>query len=433
MLGLGGQKRYLVLAQNAAELRPAGGYSGTVGTITFRDGQLVEQSFVDVNKLDGQDGLPFIKPPPELASNLLGPDQSWRLADAAWSPDFPTSAQQALDFYELETGEDDIDGVIAITTFALDRLLEVIGPVRIPKYDVEVAAGDTTMTLLGKTRGPELTNENRKDILDALASIASRRLLALPAERWPAMLEAANDIGSQHLALAWFVDPEAESIAKRAGWDGSVATGPGDYLYVVEANMAPTSKYNLVIQRESSLVVGLRPDGSAVNSLRLNWQNDAGERGEPYRSLREYSNNQDGWYGAYVRALVPAGSDLITASGMASDQIDGAETVGEEAGRAVFGNYLLMPPGPSTLTYLWTVPDAAVQTETGWEYRLDVQKQPGARAEHLTVRVDLPPGADVTEVSDGGVVEGGRVVLDTTLTTDLEFLVRYTLEPVAAG
>ncbi|MFV2065102.1 MAG: DUF4012 domain-containing protein, partial [Chloroflexota bacterium] len=52
LLGWDGERRYLVLAQNPAELRPAGGYAGTIGVIGFKDGALVEQSFQDVYVLD---------------------------------------------------------------------------------------------------------------------------------------------------------------------------------------------------------------------------------------------------------------------------------------------------------------------------------------------------------------------------------------------
>ena len=153
LLGWGDEKRYLVLAQNPAELRPSGGYTGTVGTITLRDGAIVEQDFVDTYGLSVQEGLPFVDPPDELTAYLLGEGQSWRLADANWSPDFPTVARKAAELYGIETGQEDIDGVIAITTYALDRLLEVTGPVEVPEYGVTVQPGDVTMTLLGATRG----------------------------------------------------------------------------------------------------------------------------------------------------------------------------------------------------------------------------------------------------------------------------------------
>ena len=73
--------------------------------------------------------------------------------------------------------------------------------------------------------------------------------------------------------------------------------------------MSPTSKYNLVVDRSDALVVKLDEEGDALDSLRLDWQNDAGKDGEPYRSLRSFSNNEEGWYGAYVRVLTPAGSE----------------------------------------------------------------------------------------------------------------------------
>jgi hypothetical protein len=428
MVGWGGERRYLVLAQNPAELRPSGGYAGTVGTIVFRDGELVEQSFIDVHKLDLQEGLPFVEAPAPLRDHLLGSDQSWRLADAAWSADFPVAARQAVEFYALETGQQDIDGVIAITTFAFDRLLEVVGPVELPEFGVTVQPGEVTMTLLGETRGPELTIENRKDILDELARVATRRLLALAPEQWPAMFAALQDIGAERMALAWLADEDGQRLAASAGWSGELRRDPqANHLYVVEANMAPTSKYNLVVDRSDSLVVRLDESGDALESLRLDWVNRAGEPGEPYASLRSFSTNEEGWYGSYVQVMVPAGSELVTASGRASEEVRGAGRVTEEAGRTVFGTYLLMPPGESTLTHLWTSPDAARRTEDGWEYRLVVQKQPGARPHPVAVRVDLPEGAEVVETTPGATVAGSSAHASIELRTDTELFVRYVM------
>jgi hypothetical protein len=437
LLGWGGDKRYLVLAENPAELRPAGGYAGTVGLITLRDGALVSQQFQNVYDLDQQKDLPFVKPPEELADNLLvsdeqGNPQSWRLADAAWSPDFPTGARKAAEFYAIEADGTQVDGVIAITTFALDRLLEVLGPVEVPAYGVTVAPGDTTLTLLGATRGKPGELEGRKDVLDALGTEVMHRLLALPPEEWTGMLEALADIGREREALVWLADPEAQRLIVEHGLAGQVRTDPGDYLYVVESNVAPTSKYNLVVDRSDSLVVKLGEDGAALDSLRLDWQNHAGDDGELYQQLRSFSQNEQGWYGAYVRVLVPTGSELVTASGRDIDQVSGVERVTQEAGRTSFANDLLMVPGTSTMSYLWTVPQAAEETEHGWEYRLTVQKQPGARTFPLSVRVDLPPGASVLETSPGAQIDGQRVHLTASLDGDVELFVRYDL-PTAAG
>ena len=427
LLGWGEEKRYLVLAQNPAELRPSGGYTGTVGTITLRDGAIVEQDFVDTYGLSVQEGLPFVDPPDELTAYLLGEGQSWRLADANWSPDFPTVARKAAELYGIETGQEDIDGVIAITTYALDRLLEVTGPVEVPAYGVTVQPGDVTMTLLGATRGTAESIEGRKDVLDALAIETLDRLLSLPPERWTETLAALEDIGRERSALVWLADQDAQRLVEDSGWAGRVRQDPGDYLYVVESNVAPTSKYNLVVDRADSLAVTLDETGTATNQLRLDWQNRAGEPGEPYESLREFSISEEGWYGAYLRALTPEGSELLSVKGAASDRIRGAERVGTEAGRTVFGNDLLMPPGPSKLTYRYRVPGAAAQTEDGWLYELVVQKQPGARPVPVTVEVTLPDGAVVTDLPEGATVDDGTVRLQADLVSDLELRIGYDL------
>jgi hypothetical protein len=227
-------------------------------------------------------------------------------------------------------------------------------------------------------------------------------------------------------------DPEAQRLVEEAGWSGAVRQDPGDYLYVVESNVAPTSKYNLVVDRADSLVVKLGRDGDAANSLRMDWQNDAGEDGEPYESLRSFSINEEGWYGSYVRVLAPAGSAVHEARGRASAAIRGVEHEAVEAGRSVFGNYLFMPPGASRLSYGWAVPGAAVQTSEGWVYELLVQKQPGAKTVPLTIRVELPEGAVISEVSAGAVADGEEVRLEADLDSDVKLQIAYALPEALA-
>jgi hypothetical protein len=76
------------------------------------------------------------------------------------------------------------------------------------------------------------------------------------------------------------------------------------------------------------------------------------------------------------------------------------------------------------------VPGAAVETEQGWEYSLVIQKQPGARAVPLEVRIDVPDGATVLEATEGMTVDGDRLRYETQLDRDVELRVLYEL---AAG
>jgi hypothetical protein len=428
ILGLDGHKRYLVLAEDPAELRPTGGYTGTVGIVGIEGGRLAERSFQDVYQLDLRPGVAYVDPPEALANHLLTGGSSWQLADANWSPDFPTAAQDALRLYMLESGDSNVDGVIAVTTYALDRLLEVTGPVDVPDYGVTVRPGEVTLTALSLTRGVSTPTSQRKGFLAELADIVIARLYSLQPDKWGALVGAFSDISDQRLMLAWFKDPVAESLVIGSPIGGAIRQDPGDYVYTVEANLAPTSKYNLVVDRRDTLQVTLAPNGDATSTLRLDWMNNSMMPGEPYASIRSYSTSTTGIYGAYVRVYVPATSQLLATSGMALDPISAPESVAPEADRDSFGNFLLMAPGPSDLTYQWATPGVAAQTPQGeWIYTLTVQKQPGQRPMPFSVTVQLPVGAIVDSVSDGASAGAGSVTFAITLTKDAEVQIRYRL------
>jgi hypothetical protein len=427
IIGWATPRRYLVLAQDPAELRPTGGYIGTVGTVAFSDGTLSERAFKDVYLLDFKPMVHFVQPPDALANHLLG-NHSWQLADAAWSPDFPTAAQNALRLYSLESGDTNIDGVIALTTYAVDRLLEVTGPVDVPEYSATVAAGEVTLTALRLTRPTEeAPTSERKAFLDTLAGAVIDRLYALPIEKWPQLFDAFVDMGNKRMLQVWFTDPEAQSLVASAAIGGELRQDAGDYLYVVEANLSPTSKYNLVVDRRDTLQVTLGASGDASSVLRMDWQNNALTPGEPYASIREYSESKVGLYGAYLRVLTPATSALLSTFASGADPIDAAEEVSSDAGRNVFGNFLLIEPGTADLAYSWTTPGAAAQSGDVWTYSLTIQKQPGLRPMPLSVSVALPPGATVETISDGATAGDGRVTFETTLVEDAQLEVQYRL------
>ena len=174
-------RRYLVLTQDPAELRPTGGFIGSYGIIVFDRGSMTDHRFEDVVPLDYPWDYPRIEPPQQLADYLLGAQQPWQFADANWSPDFPTSARDALQLYTNESGDAEIDGVIGITTYTIDEILKVTGPVEVPDYDVTIAPGETTLKALQLTRAAA-PGEDRKAFLPAFAdSLIAARVLAATA------------------------------------------------------------------------------------------------------------------------------------------------------------------------------------------------------------------------------------------------------------
>jgi hypothetical protein len=424
-LGTSGPRRYLVLAQDPAELRPTGGFIGTVGVVEFDRGRIVERRFQGVDTLDGRAGLPHVEPPAPLAGHLLG-DESWRLADANWSPDFPTAARQSLELYELETGDRSIDGVVALTTYAIDALLEVTGPVEVPGYGVTVRAGETTLTGLQQTRSPLAPGGDRKAFLDEFAGVVIDRLMTLPPGRWGEVIPAVQRLGRERLASVWLRDPRAQALVAEARLDGSIRKDAGDYVFAVDANVGPVSKLSLVTERRLALRVTLDPIGNAHNSLELSWDNAIRDgSGEPQRTLLAYQDRDI--MGLFVRLIVPERSRLESVSGGELTRIEGPELIETEAGRTVFGNYLMVPPGSTTLRYAWVSPYPAEIDGTRGVYRLTIQKQPGTVDQRLRVEIRVPPGAEIAAASPTLVVEGQLATFDGSLTVDVELQVEYRL------
>src|SRR5205814_5801268 len=229
---------------------------------------------------------PFVPPPDALAAHLLTDKQSWQLADAGWSPDFTEASQDALRLYANESGDTNIDGVIAVTTYGIDGLLRATGPIKVDAYGVTVKPGDTTLTALENTRAPATPGADRKAFLDAFAGQLIDSLLALPPHKWPDVLTSLQIVGGVRSAMIWLRDPTEQALIKKFGWDGGLADAPGDYVYTVFGNVAPVSKLDLVTDRRQELNVEIDRTGLASHSLRITWQNTVLEKSAAaYRAI----------------------------------------------------------------------------------------------------------------------------------------------------
>ncbi len=424
ILGWDGPRRYLVLTQNPAELRPTGGYTGSYGIIEFDRGRVTERKFRDIFLLDLPWDFPFIKPPTELANYLLGPKQPWQLADANWSPDFPTSARDALRLYANESGDSRIDGVLGITTYTIDELLKVTGPITVPEYSATIASGEATLKVLQLTRTAQHPGENRKAFLSAFANRLLGALLALPPKQWGTVLGEADTFRTQRLLLAWFRDADAEALVTTGGFDGAIRHDPGDYVYPVDSNVAPTSYLNVLTTRSLRLDVEIDRFGNARNTLTVTWQNRIlAPETKPYRDLPVAGDA--GILGMYFRLLAPERSRIESVSGGSFVKLTAPAVLEEFAGRTVIGTYLKVPPGETTLRYIWTSPYASDADEIGGLYRLTIQKQPGLLPGPLTLTIRVPDGSRITAASEGLAVSDRTATLQTTFTQDIELGLRY--------
>lgn len=422
ILGWDRPRRYLILDQSPPELRPTGGYTGSFGIVVFDRGRIASLAFHDVYWLDARNDYPCIPPPAALAGYLLG-RQCWQLADANWSPDFPTSARDALRLYANESGDTRIDGVFGLTTYAIDDLLAVTGPITVPGTDVTIAAGETTFKVLANTRVSSTPSADRKAFLGIFAGALIERVLQLPASQWPALLDALGTSAADRDAAMWFVDPDPRALATDWGFDGAVRQDPGDYLFAVDANVSPVSKLDYVTSRAMTDAIVIDAFGNAQHTLTIDWSNafDASANA-PYRILQSRGGTN---LGHYTRLLTPWRSRLTSVSGGSYVRLTGAEDAGEEAGRNWWGVYVQIPPGSTRLRESWTAPYAADFDGTTGTYILTIQKQMGRLADAFDLTITVPEGSRIVEATGGLSVSGRTARLTTTLTRDLVVAVRY--------
>ncbi len=438
IMGHDGRRRYLVLALDNAEIRPIGGLIAAFATPTFEDGSLSDLAFKDIQEIDRRDQQTYVQPPDALADHLLG-DFTWQVADAGWWPDFATSVADVRRLYKVETGEDDFQGVIAFTPELVDRLLEVVGPVTVEGAGITVKPGDTYLVSLEQVEVLH-RGEGRKAFLADLASQVLERLYALPPSRYPEVLAALDEAGKRRQLQIQFDDPEAQAVVDSLGWPGGF-TFPenGDRLAIVEANVAPVSKLDVLLSLDHALDVQLAADGSATETARHDlheplWADPAaGPRTGPLDLLRRRSSGattgatscrtpRSSGSPATIR---PSPSPTRTASSRSRAAWRSATTSSCE-------------PGTVHLTTRWYAPDVVVPATTGsaggGTYRLTYRKQAGRDGDTLTVRVTVPDGMKPTSWSDGGVLDGDAVTFDTTSEFDRTFEVAFgpAAEPSAA-
>ncbi len=382
--GYPNKARYLVLFQNSDELRPTGGFIGSLAMVAVDGGDLKGLDFSDVYTVDNAVTGRWKDQPPSILARELGV-KAWYLRDANWSPDFPSSAARVLDVFHRETAMIGLQGeqptaVIAFTPAFFASVLTLTGPVTVDgttydagnffdKVQYQVEQGFLK-------QGTKL--EDRKAVLGRLGTALVDKLKHLPSSRWGEALDLVSQSFERKQIQAYAEDRKTLATLDANGWTGRAASTNGDFLWAIDANLA-----------------ALKTDGVMAKSI--TYSLDARHPGEaPLATVTfDYvnTNKKIDWrytrYRSYTRLYVPEGSELVSSSGG-----QGATDVFKDLGKTVFGSFWTIEPGDrGTLTFTYRVsPDVAAQIAAG-TYRLDWPKQAGADKTRLTV--DLKFGKNI--------------------------------------
>ncbi len=434
LLGADGPRTYLVLVQNEDELRPTGGFISGVARLTVERGRILALQFEDSYAVDDFT-RPYPDPPAALRETMRS--DLWLFRDSNWSPDFPTSARQAIALYTISR-DVEVDGVIALDQQAIWLLLDGLGPLEVEGYDEPVTGANVIQAARQAWNpGDDPTAEwwlHRKDFMAAVLEAALRRLNreAEQVDLRVLAQAALQALQQRHIQL-YLEDAPAAALAAELGWDGALAEDDGDFLMVVDANVG-FNKVNAVIEESLEYTVDLSDPTHPRATLIVRHRHTLTEGETPCRQEPRYDPTYEQMiarcYWDYLRVYLPAGSELLAATGhpipgeslLDGQPRDGTVTLTRgESGRDVLATFLLLDVGETVETrFEIALPTEVVQAQdAGFVYRLTVQKQAGTGALPLRVRVRLPAGAQVVETQPApSTVEG--TVLEFALTLEMD-------------
>lgn len=410
MLGKNGPRRFLFLFQNNHEMRATGGFIGSYAYLDVANGR-VRNFFVDgIFNPDGQLKEDIVPPVP-----IQKISAGWSLHDSNWFPNFPTSAEKAMFFYE-KTGGPTVDGVVAITPEVLKRFLEITGPIRLDQYGVTVDSKNFIDLIQYQVEVAYDREENRpKKILSDLAPILLDRLFGSDASTGSVgkTLSAIEDSLSEKHILFYSRNADLESLVSRAGWSGEVLPASRDYLSVINANINGF-KTDGVVKESIEHYAEIGDDGTVTDTVVVTRRHTGGQTGREWWD----AVNTD-----YMRVYVPLGSELLSADGYTRETVSppldydalhfsrdadvereersvrldpaSGTRISEDAGKTVFGNWVYVSPGEEVrVTYTYRLPfrvDPKRADKAGFDsYSALFQKQAGSFGSSFVSTVSFP-------------------------------------------
>ncbi|MDP3725025.1 MAG: DUF4012 domain-containing protein [Nanoarchaeota archaeon] len=266
-------RHILLIFHNPSEIRPAGGFIGSYGDIVVRDGKMQSMEVGDIYWPDHPKNFERKVIPPLPLQRIT---DDWGARDGNWFFDFPASAKNVIGFLEsskvYKGASTTFDGAIAINTNVLGSILEFMGPIPVPEYNLTITKDSFLAELqreveTGRDKEP---GKNPKRILSVIT---------------PTILERLGGLGeSEKKALAWRVsrhikekdimvyakDEKLAGFLKSKGVDGGVYDLPngfwGAYVAVVNANIGG-EKTDAFMEERIAGKIDVSNDGSSFVTL----------------------------------------------------------------------------------------------------------------------------------------------------------------------
>jgi hypothetical protein len=376
VLGVAGQRRYLIVFENPAEMRGVGGLWANYGLLVARDGEVELGRFGRIDEIDPYGTYRGPDWYVNRYERFFGAGNDWRQLSSG--PDFPTVASILERNLDRAEGIGPIDGTIAVDPPGLAAFLRITGPVRVGSWFEPITSDNVVPATLNEAYSRFSDNDRRIAFLGDAAHAVWSKLLDSPITvRGLARSGLGEAIASKHLRLH-FTRPEEQRLARALDVDGGLGD-PRDTVSLVTQNVAG-NKMDYWLSRKLDVGVELRPDGDAEGEATVTLRNDGPASGQPRYVIGPFDDRyRRGWNRQLVRLYLPATTSVRPGFDV---------SIAREQGFVVVEWYVDVPPGEAV--------ERRVRFRVGdlWNpatrnIRLQIRKQVSLRPDD--VRVDLRP------------------------------------------
>ncbi len=275
---LTGHHRMIILFQNSDELRATGGFMGSYADIELNNGFVSPILIQDIYQPDGQ--FHDFVPAPAGLREYLSSGHGMRLPDSNWSPDFPTSAQNILGFFTA-IDERDIDTVVALNVSVTEKILQEVGDVYVPDFNVHVTAQNFADVARADRKNFFPGSQEKKNFLSAFFTVLKLKLEQLSIREQIKIADILWD-ASQHKEIQIYsTDAGMENMLQSNEAAGQVID-PTHFdnvtpLFLIESNVG-INKANHGVGRDVSIDA---QDYQTTLSLHFKNKNTVDEENKP--------------------------------------------------------------------------------------------------------------------------------------------------------
>lgn len=372
VLGVDGDRTYVLAAQNSAEIRASGGFPGAVGVMRIQNGILTVQDFQKVYDVLSSYTPAEAKVTSQEANLFHGGLSAPR--DADYCPDYERVAYIWALGYETRQKEA-VDGVISLAPVVVQRLLNAMDQ-EITLFDGLTLDGSNACRVLQYDLYYKYFKKNKTadayDISDQLfADAAKKTMLSLQDNLNAKTLYECLDVVEESVAdrtlMVWMKDEAEQTIIRSLGWNGGLNSNPEKPEAGVYVNCVLASKMGIFLEMDTQ--TGERTqnsDGSYTYPITVTFRNSITKE-EINEAATYILGGAGGYYSGSAYFFAPAGGTVGNFTSDSYTYIREDEYHGLKLG--YLGSFQIAPGKSLTITY-------DVTTAPGVEEELAISKTP---------------------------------------------------------